>query len=396
MAISQCASPKRVIKQRGFTLIELLVVIAIIAVLIALLLPAVQQAREAARRSQCKNNLKQIGLAMHNYVDVYGTFPIGSLYGLSPAYAPYSSNQTIWSARLLPYMDQTAIFNKIDFDKHPARSSAANLEIAKTELPAFRCPTDGNGRGSLGAGFDQTGPSNYVVCVGGGSGTDDDGRGGGGSGTAPPFSVPGGNSTWYACPQNNGMQRGIFSANSSTKMSMITDGSSNTAAASECLVGIPRYNQTSPAGDTNCNPSGLGSGTTRRTNSGMSWLFGEQIPGWYYSAMYTPNFRRAPTTARTMRSAVPMSHAVSILAGCRWSWLTVRSGSSQTTSTAIPGVMSAIVPTVGLWASSDHGSQSADVLTNHSCFDIRSASLSRAWLTSLGSSCTFRMLKASV
>lgn len=96
-------------KRRGFTLIELLVVIAIIAVLIALLLPAVQQAREAARRTQCKNNLKQMGLALHNYHDVYNRFPNGSVataqsgYGLS------------WYARILPYVDQAPLYNQLTF-----------------------------------------------------------------------------------------------------------------------------------------------------------------------------------------------------------------------------------------------------------------------------------------
>ena len=94
--------------RQGFTLIELLVVIAIIAVLIALLLPAVQQAREAARRSQCKNNLKQIGLALHNYHDVFGTFPIGCRNSI-----PNSWGQSWWVG-VLPYMDQSPLYNGID------------------------------------------------------------------------------------------------------------------------------------------------------------------------------------------------------------------------------------------------------------------------------------------
>ena len=93
-------------RKRGFTLIELLVVIAIIAILIALLLPAVQQAREAARRSQCKNNMKQIGLALHNYHDVFTTFPIGGLK---------NSRGPNWRVGLLPYMDQAPAYNQVSF-----------------------------------------------------------------------------------------------------------------------------------------------------------------------------------------------------------------------------------------------------------------------------------------
>lgn len=96
-------------RRRGFTLIELLVVIAIIAILIALLLPAVQQAREAARRTQCKNNLKQMGLALHNYHDNYQFFPNGNVassaggWGLS------------WYARILPFVDQAPLYNQLTF-----------------------------------------------------------------------------------------------------------------------------------------------------------------------------------------------------------------------------------------------------------------------------------------
>ena len=96
--------------RRGFTLIELLVVIAIIAVLIALLLPAVQQAREAARRSQCKNNLKQVGLALQNYHDVFGTFPIGGRSNGCGYYGP-----SFWVG-ILPYIDQANLYNKFSFN----------------------------------------------------------------------------------------------------------------------------------------------------------------------------------------------------------------------------------------------------------------------------------------
>ena len=119
-------------KPKGFTLIELLVVIAIIAILIALLLPAVQQAREAARRTQCKNNLKQLGLAIHNYHDVHGCIPIADVNGTS---TPVSAH-----ARLLPYIEQDNLYRLVDFNvpyNHVNNDAARN-----TELQAFRCPSD--------------------------------------------------------------------------------------------------------------------------------------------------------------------------------------------------------------------------------------------------------------
>ena len=120
-----------IFKNRGFTLIELLVVIAIIAILIALLLPAVQQAREAARRSQCKNNLKQLGLATHNYHDSHNVFPIS--HG-------DTGNSFGWRAMILPYVDQSPLYNKINFNGNIV--DAGNLEIAQTPLGLFHCPSD--------------------------------------------------------------------------------------------------------------------------------------------------------------------------------------------------------------------------------------------------------------
>ena len=111
--------------RHGFTLIELLVVIAIIGVLIALLLPAVQAAREAARRAQCTNNLKQIGLALHNYHSVNGTFPLGSIKAQQNlgSYASYR-----WSvhAQILPNLEQTALYNAINFNWCPCSSGTAS------------------------------------------------------------------------------------------------------------------------------------------------------------------------------------------------------------------------------------------------------------------------------
>jgi prepilin-type N-terminal cleavage/methylation domain-containing protein len=128
-------------RRRGFTLIELLVVIAIIAILIALLLPAVQQAREAARRSQCLNNLKQLGLALHNYHDAYNTFPPGWI-GASPAGADTEGlSGFAWGAQLLPYVDQGPLYNSLNF-KASCFDSAFNGPALSTVLSVFRCPSD--------------------------------------------------------------------------------------------------------------------------------------------------------------------------------------------------------------------------------------------------------------
>lgn len=123
------------LRRRGFTLIELLVVIAIIAVLIALLLPAVQQAREAARRSQCKNNLKQIGLALHNYHETTNMFPIGGFrqgVGLGTGMG--------WQVGILPNIDQAPLYSKFDFNQ-TSYTAAVNLALAVTELPVYFCPS---------------------------------------------------------------------------------------------------------------------------------------------------------------------------------------------------------------------------------------------------------------
>jgi len=125
-------------RRRAFTLIELLVVIAIIAVLIALLLPAVQQAREAARRSQCRNNLKQIGLAMHNYHDVFGSFPIGAR-----GHSDSSKFGISWWGGLLPYIEQAALYNKLDLDVGNAGYNyAPNMSaIGGNPAPVMVCPS---------------------------------------------------------------------------------------------------------------------------------------------------------------------------------------------------------------------------------------------------------------
>ena len=125
-------------KSDGFTLIELLVVIAIIATLVAILLPAVQQAREAARRSTCKNNLKQLGLAMHNYHDVSNTFPPAWGY----CNGNFASNCPSYAMRLLPYLEQGAIFDQIDWGQPFEGSNTVNVQVRTAAIPVFECPSD--------------------------------------------------------------------------------------------------------------------------------------------------------------------------------------------------------------------------------------------------------------
>jgi prepilin-type N-terminal cleavage/methylation domain-containing protein len=122
----------RSMRRLGFTLIELLVVIAIIAVLIALLLPAVQQAREAARRSQCKNNLKQLGLGLHNYHEIYNTLPIAAQQGF----------QANWRVAIFPQIDQAPLFNQLRFgDSFTAPYSGQNVVLQGVKIPLYYCPS---------------------------------------------------------------------------------------------------------------------------------------------------------------------------------------------------------------------------------------------------------------
>ena len=194
--------------RRGFTLIELLVVIAIIAVLIALLLPAVQAAREAARRIQCTNNLKQFGLALHNYHQAVGSFPMMTAIAQSNV-GP--SNQTNWGtfgahAYLLPYLEQAPLYNACNFalacyPRTPANSDLTwnNLTVWETKVSAFMCPSDG-----------YVGIENYNNYFGNfGTGTD----------------------------TTNSTSNGLFGNQSAVNIAGVTDGTSNTIAATEMLVG---------------------------------------------------------------------------------------------------------------------------------------------------------------
>lgn len=138
------------LRRRAFTLIELLVVIAIIAILIALLLPAVQQAREAARRSQCKNNLKQMALAMHNYLDTHGMFPPGAVSQVADSQYASPLTSTVvaanvecwgWGAFLLPYLELSNLYNSAGIGQGVPLENVAST-YAVVPIPVYKCPSD--------------------------------------------------------------------------------------------------------------------------------------------------------------------------------------------------------------------------------------------------------------
>jgi prepilin-type N-terminal cleavage/methylation domain-containing protein/prepilin-type processing-associated H-X9-DG protein len=200
----------------GFTLIELLVVIAIIAVLIALLLPAVQAAREAARRAQCVNNLKQVGIALHNYHSALDTLPPGQLEG---------TNWCDWSAHtmLLPYLEQSAVYNAINFSGWEVGASPAlpgypaNTTAQRVALNVFLCPSDVDRLTTA------EGHNNYAAC----SGSSPDS-----TAVLGPFNGP----FLCASPGSGSVSSQVY------KFSSITDGLSNTAAFSEKVKGIGATN----------------------------------------------------------------------------------------------------------------------------------------------------------
>jgi len=198
----------------GFTLIELLVVIAIIAVLIALLLPAVQSAREAARRTQCINNLKQMGLALHNYNDAVQVFPPGYV-----AARPFFDAETdtapgwSWASMMLPQLDQGPLFSAINFSL-PVQAPA-NATAARTNFAGFLCPSD-QFQGStfpvtdgLGSTVTRVAATSYAASIG------DDA------------------SDVALGLNNNGLGRGIFFRNSAIRIAAITDGASQTIMVEE-------------------------------------------------------------------------------------------------------------------------------------------------------------------
>lgn len=200
-------------RARGFTLIELLVVIAIIAILVALLLPAVQQAREAARRTSCRNNLKQFGLALHNYEGTFGMFPMANAQNYLPNVQGFSPQ-----ARLLPYMEQANLLNLLDFTQPaftgPFNNLVPNPRFAvafATPLQVMLCPSDPAPAINQGAGGAVYAGVNYMLSYGSGKDTSYDLR-------------------W---PTD-----GVVFENSSVRMRDVTDGTSSTVCMSESIRSV--------------------------------------------------------------------------------------------------------------------------------------------------------------
>lgn len=277
--------PPRKCRRDAFTLIELLVVIAIISVLIALLLPAVQAAREAARRAQCTNNLKQLGIALHSYHASWNCFPVGFLYAYQGASPLSSPLQYRWSvlAQMAPNLEQANLANALNFNfpvafkpTNPSALfwpySAPNTTAMAMHVNLFLCPSDGAPAPAV-----DSGPCNYAFSSG-------DGSNGGDATNA----------------------NGAFILGSAQSAATLVDGTSQTAGASEQLLGIAGpYSQPSPTPV----PSPLIRAMARVTAApltdatcavaGNGWLLNRGAGWWdgnYQNTLY--NHYLAPNSAR--------------------------------------------------------------------------------------------------
>jgi len=289
-------SPQR----RGFTLVELLVVIAIIGVMVGLLLPAVQAAREAARRMQCSNNLKQIGLALHNYHDTYRVFPVARVRTTGTAVNSWETNNIGWHARILPQIEQGTIYDQINWSLYNGATRAEHAVARAAEISAYRCPSD-PGKGGF-PWVDPTGvrrsgsslvagdaPTSYAASIG-----------------------------HVGVMQNAQNARGFLAdltVNGLTRVSTghlsmadILDGTSNSLAVSEMIIGHPRSGTNSTTmGSTvvttvatqltasdaatqdnnGCGPTSIiASGTQGR---GTSWFRGYEVATMGFTTVMTPN-----------------------------------------------------------------------------------------------------------
>jgi prepilin-type processing-associated H-X9-DG protein/prepilin-type N-terminal cleavage/methylation domain-containing protein len=302
----------------GFTIVELLVVIALIGVLVALLLPAVQSAREAARRAQCLNNLKQLGVASHNYVATEKHFPSGAIAKTYQGQPSHPQTFYRWSslAQLLPHMENQAVRDLLDTSL-PLYMPAAGYPVADRNkagvaqvLPDFLCPSD-----LRQPVKSEWGPTNYVACAGSGAG----------GGT--PFETD-----------------GVFYVNSVTSFAKIEDGSSHTAAMSESLLGEDTsldpnsgfggarpernykftlgFSATADLTDARCNGTQSYNSTTGNGNDprGFAWCSGEYRCA-LYNHYYPPNAANFDCiTSVTVDPTVPPQKLYSA-----YGWRTARS-----------------------------------------------------------------------